>query len=111
MPAGDEEVSFVAVASMAMMGVFCDLSVCVLCLRQDLLESWQQKLSKLPSDRFDVHDLNRRTLSEWETFLAEREPDVTMFHGFHDEVRVRQLSADYLSALVDAVPAGTVIVA
>jgi hypothetical protein len=59
----------------------------------------------------DVLNTNRATLADWKELLGSHAYDVTVLHGANAELRAGHLSLGYVKALVDAVPAGLVVLA
>jgi hypothetical protein len=101
------------VAGIALTAALCNLSVCVLCLTQGMLERWMRRLDEFsaPITLLDVLNTNPATLADWEAFLSGGSYDVVVLHGAQVELQANRLSVGYVKALVDAVPSGLVIVA
>lgn len=113
-PSPGREPNFEEVAGIALMGAaICGQSVCVLCLTQQILERWTCYLeeSSMPVTLLDVLNTNRATLADWTKFLSGQTYDITVLHGVQSELRADHLSVCYVTALVDAVPSGLVVVA
>ncbi len=112
-PARGKHPTFDEVTGIALTGALCGLSVCVLCLTQEMLERWMRRLDEcsVPITLLDVLNTNRATLTDWQALLTSQPYDVTVLHGVQSELQANRLSVGYVKSLVDAVPSGMVIVA
>ena len=109
----DAEPSFDHVARAAATALICDMSVQVLCLTDEQLQRWRRHFShaSVASANLQIRDLNRATLAEWRTAVGQCRPDMTVLAGFHAARHRQEISAEYANALIDAVPAGLVVMA
>ena len=111
-PAPGKQPAFEEVAHIVLTGALCGLSVCIMCLTQEMLERWMHQLHDCPH-RFtllDVLNTNRATLADWKALLRRQSYDVTVLHGVRSEVRARRVAVGYVKGLVDAVSSGLVVV-
>jgi len=110
-PASGKQPAFDEVVDIAFTGAFCGLSVCVVCLTEEMLERWRSRLEDLahPVTLLDVLNTNRATLEDWQTFLSAQTHDITVLHGVQSELSANKTSASYVTALVDAIPSGLVV--
>jgi hypothetical protein len=113
LPTGSQPPNFDQVVQTILAGIMCDLSVGVLCLTQAALDEWLDWPGRLSPSlaRFDVLECDQATLSDWQTFLSSRSYDLTVLHGVCAELQAGRLAAFYVTALIDAVPAGMVVIA
>jgi hypothetical protein len=111
-PAPGKQPTFDEVTSIVLTGACFGLSVCVMCLTQEMLERWMGRLQAHPKSvtLLDVLNTNRATLADWKAFLGSQPHDITVLSGVQSELQAGQLSVGYLKALVEAVPAGLVMV-
>ncbi len=111
-PTSGKQSAFDEVVDIALTGAFCGLSVCVMCLTEEMLERWSSRLEDLshPVTLLDVLDTNRAILEDWQTFLSAQTRDITVLHGVQSELSANRISASYVTALVDAIPSGLVVV-
>ena len=60
--------AFDEVVDIALTGAFGGLSVCVMCLTEEILERWRSRLEDLshPVTLLDVLNTNRATLEDWQ---------------------------------------------
>jgi hypothetical protein len=93
--------------------ITCRFSVGVLCLTETALADWSNWPGRLTPSlaTFDVLDLNQASLADWQSFLSSQSYDLTVLHGVCTELQASVLSTGYVTALVDAAPAGTIILA
>ena len=112
-PGQGKRPTFEEVARVVLTGARCDLSVCVICLSPDTLVRWMAWLETLPGSvtLLDALNTNRATLKDWQTFLQNQTFDLTVLAGVEAELQARRLSVGYVKALVEAAPAGLVMVA
>lgn len=110
-PAPGRRPTFDSVADIVLTGTRFNLSGCVLCLTQEMLDRWQAQLENGPASvtLLDVLNSNQATLEDWQAFLGNHPHDITVFSGALSELEAGRLSAEYLYALVEAVPSGLVI--
>ena len=111
-PAPGQQPSFDDVAGIVLTGALFDLSVCVMCFTQAGLDRWTRRLEEdHPSvTLLDILNTNRATLADWKEFLRTQAYDITVLYGTKPELEANRLSADYVKALVEAVPEGLVMV-
>ncbi len=85
----------------------------VLCLGRESLDRWTGWLERFPNGlpSVEVLDLDQATLADWQHFLRGRGYDTVILHGAYAELRAGRLSTGYLAGLIDAIPAGVVVVA
>jgi hypothetical protein len=104
--------SFEEVTGIIKLAVGFDLSVCVLCLNQPVLERWidWSEEQTEPITLLDILNNNQATLSDWKDFLRNQSYDLTVLAGVKTELEAKRLSAGYVEALVKAVPSGLVMV-
>lgn len=107
------EPSFETVSQAASTAALFKMSVQVLCLTQDQLRQWRRYIATLPAEDFDmqVHDLNRATLTEWQSTVEDKPSDMTVLAGFHAARHRREISTEYANSLIDAVAGGLVVMA
>ena len=112
-PTSGKQPAFDEVVDIALTGAFCGLSVCVMCLTEEMLDRWRSRLEDLshPIILLDVLNTNRATLEDWQAFLNAQTHDVTALHGAQSELNANWISVSYVTALVDAIPSGLVVVA
>ncbi len=112
-PASGKQPTFEEVANIVTVGALCELSVCVMCLSGEMLDYWLERLAHFPRrvTVLDVLNTNRATLKDWQSFLSQQHYDITVLHGAQAELQAGQLAPAYVTRLVEAVPAGLVMVA
>jgi hypothetical protein len=105
--------TFDEIADLVLTNSLCGSSVEVLCLTQELLESWLHWLEQFPATAMlpEVLNANQATLGDWREYLGGQHYDITIFHGHWAELRANRLSVDYVTGLVNAVPTGMVVLA
>lgn len=111
-PVSGREPTFEEVAGIVSLTVRFNMSVCVLCLNQPVLDrwlNWSEKQSK-SIILLDILDDNRATLPDWKAFLHDQTYDLTVLAGVKTEVQAERLSVSYVDALVKAIPSGLVMV-
>lgn len=113
LPTGSQPPTLDEVVQTILAGVMCHLSVGVLCLAHLALDEWLDWPGRLlPSlARFDILDCDQATLSDWQTFLSSQSYDLIVLHGACAEMQAGQLAAHYVTALIDAVPSGVIVIA
>lgn len=111
-PTSGKQPTFDEVVDIALTGAFCGLSVCVMCLTEEMLERWGSRREDFfhPVTLLDVQNANRATLEDWQTFLSAQTHDITVLHGVRSELSANRVSATYVTVLVDAIPSGLVVV-
>ena len=104
---------FSHIADIVRVGIDHDLRTSVLCLRQTDVRRWQRVARETPAaqEQLAVHDLNKRTLSEWCELLAAGSDDLVILAGVHRALARGRIAPDYVTALMDAVNRGTVVLA
>lgn len=107
-PTSGKQSAFDEVVDIALTGAFCGLSVCVMCLTEEMLERWRSRLEDLshPVTLLDVLNTNRATIGDWQTSLSAQTHGTTALHGMQSELSANRISASYVTALVDAIPSG-----
>ncbi len=105
--------TFNDIANLVWVNVLWHKSVAVLCLTQEILNLWQEWLERFPAElpSLEVFDLDSAALSDWQFFLSRQSYDLTVLHGVYTELAADRLSVGYVKALVDAAPAGVVVLA
>ena len=110
-PAPGKQPTFDEVADIVLTGAHFELSSCVLCLAQEMLERWINRLDNSPAPvaLLDVLNTNQATLTDWQMFLRRQVYDITVLSGALAEMQAGRLSPGYVQALVDAIPSGLVM--
>ncbi len=105
--------TFNDIANLVWVNILWHKSVAVLCLTQEILDLWLDWLERFPAElpSLDVLDLDRASLDDWQVFLSRQSYDLTVLHGVYIELAAGRLSVGYVKALVDAAPAGVVVLA
>lgn len=103
----NRRLSFEEVVNIVKVGVRFDLAVGVLCWSRSLQTHWQSQVEQMPL--LEVMDVNKATLPEWRTYLANHPYDILIFHGAQRAQQAGQLSAKYAERLVDSVPVGLLV--
>ncbi len=113
LPCSNASITFEAVANLAWVNILWDKSVGVLCLTEESLAQWTGWLERFPDElpAFDLLDLDQATLADWQKFLSGQAYDLVILHGAYIDLQAGRLSIRYLAGLIDAVPAGVVVVA
>lgn len=111
LPSAGKPPTFNQVVEIVLAGIMCRLSIGVLCLTQAALDDWSNWPGLLTPSlaAFDVLDLNQAALPDWQAFLSSQSYDMTILHGACAELQANALSTAYVTALVNAAPAGTII--
>ncbi len=105
--------AFNDMANLVWVNTLWNMSVGVLCLTQESLDLWTGWLERFPGGlpSLDVLDINQATLEDWRDFLPRQAYDLTILHGAYAELQAGRLAAGYIAALVQAAPAGVVVLA
>jgi hypothetical protein len=105
--------TFDDIANLVWVNVLWHRSAAVLCLSQEVLDFWLHWLERFPAElpALEVLDLDRATLSDWQSFLSRQAYDLTVLHGACAELAADRISAHYVGRLVEAVPGGVVVLA
>lgn len=105
--------TFDDIANLVWVNVLWHKSVAVLCLTHETLDLWLDWLERFPAElpALEVLDLDTATLGDWQLFLSRQSYDLTVLHGVYTELAADRLSVGYVKALVDAAPAGVVVLA
>ena len=113
LPTGGQPPTFDQVLQIVLTGVMCRFSVGVMCLTQAALDDWLDWPGRYSSAmaRFDLLDCDQATLRDWQAFLGSHSYDMIVLHGACAELPAGRLSVRYVTALVDAAPTGTVVLA
>lgn len=113
LPGAGKTPTFNQVVEIVLAGIVCHLSVGVLCLTQAALDDWSNWPGQLAPSlaTFDVLDLNQAALPDWQAFLSRQSYDITILHGACAELQASALSTAYVTALVNAAPAGITVLA
>lgn len=112
-PTGGAPPTFNQIVEIVLAGIMCRLSVGVLCLSQAALDDWSNWPGRLSPSlaRFDVLDGDQAALGDWQAFLSSQSYDMTILHGACAELQADRLATSYVTALVNAVPAGIIVLA
>lgn len=113
LPTTGQAPTFDQLVEIVLAAIACRLSVVVLCLTQAALDDWWNWPGRLAPAlaAFDVLDANQAPLDDWQAFLSSQSYDLTVLHGVCAELQASVLSTGYVTALVDATPAGTIVLA
>jgi len=113
LPTTENQRTFEEIAGMILMDALLGSSVCVVCLTDELLARWLKRLDgyDVPITLLDALNSNWATLTDWRAFLGGQPHDVTLLHGVMAEMKANRLSLGYVKHLVEAVPAGLVVIA
>jgi len=60
---------------------------------------------------FDLLDLNEAPLTAWQNFLGQQPYALTILHSACAELAAGRVTVSYIMALVNALPAGLVVIA
>jgi hypothetical protein len=108
---GRKSPTFFDIAYLVWVNTLWDMSVGVLCLTQETLDLWDIWLKQFPDELplLDLFDINQATLADWQAFLNGQAYDTTILHGACVELQAGRLSVDYITTLIEAAPAGVVV--
>lgn len=103
---------FAEVASLILVSLFSGLTVRIVCLTQEYYNRWQVWLNCIPTNagHLELFEANQATLKDCVEFLTEHPGDIVVLHGACTELWTHQISTAYVSALVETVPDGIVMV-
>lgn len=87
--------------------------VAVLCLRKSLFRRWQRYLNEraFTVPRLDLLDAYAASIPDWNSFLAQHDYDIAIFHGIRVVLESRALALDDAERLVNATSAGLIVLA
>ena len=129
MPAPGRQPTFDDVVNIALVGAQCDLAVQVLCLRHTLFRRWQRRLeTPVHADRaaplsatafpfppgtqaIRLQEISAYTLPELCHQLRQTPQDLVILSGFQRALARGAIAPDYVTALLEAAPTGTTILA
>ena len=113
LPSAGTPPTFNQIVEILLAAMVCRLSVGVLCLTQAAMDDWSNWPGRLALSlaAFDLLDLNQAPLADWQAFLSSQSYDITVLHGACAELQANALSTGYVTALVEAAPAGTIVLA
>lgn len=111
-PRPGQQHTFAEVASLVLVSLFTGLTVRIVCLTQESYDHWLVWLNCIPANAglLELFDANQATLKDCVEFLTEHPGDIVVLHGACTELWPHQISTAYVSALVETVPDGIVMV-
>jgi len=112
-PAPGRVPSFDGVFSLAVTSALFDQEVLVICMTEQVLTSWRLRLQQRarPVEGLALLDGRYAWSANWRAFFYSRAYDVTVLHGVHSALQDQSLPLSYTERLVDAVPAGLIVLA
>jgi hypothetical protein len=112
-PAPGSIPSFDGVFSLALTSALLDGTVLVICMTEQVLTSWRRRLQQhaRPVEGLALLDGRYAWSANWRAFFHSRAYDVTVLHGIRSGLQDQSLPLSYAERLVDAVPAGLIVLA
>ena len=105
--------SFDQVFGLALVGAHFDQAVLVIYMTEQVLNGWQCRLEERagPVDGLDLLDGRFAWSVDWKAFFGSKRYDVIVLHGVLSALQTLSLPFSYVKRLVEAVPAGLVVLA
>lgn len=112
-PATDAIPSFDNVFASALTSALFDQSVVVICMTEELLTDWRQRLQERarPVEGLTLLDGRCGWSADWRAFFHTRSYDITVLHGIHRALQDHDLPLSYARRLAYAVPRGLIVLA
>lgn len=112
-PAAGAIPSFDKVFSLAVTSVLFDHVVLVICMTEEVLTDWQQRLQERgrPVEGLTLIDGRYGWSTDWRAFFRAWRYDLIVLHGIHRALEDQDLPPSYVKRLTDAVPSGLIVLA
>ena len=105
--------TFEQVFGLALVGAHFEQSVLVIYMTERALNGWHDRLEEQarPVDGLDLLDGRFAWSVDWRAFFGRKRYDVIVLHGVLSALQTLSLPFSYVKRLVEAVPAGLVVLA
>ncbi len=112
-PAAGVVPGFDNVFSLALTAALFDQAVLVICMTDEAMMGWQQRLAERgrPVEGLTLLDGRFAWSVNWRAFFRMKCYDITVLHGIHAALADQTVPRSYADRLVDAVPAGLIVLA
>jgi hypothetical protein len=112
-PAPSSTPRFEGVFSLAVTSALLGQTVLVICMTEQVLTDWEQRLRMRPRpiERLELVDGRRAWSAEWRALLCKRHHDVTVLHGVRSALQDQSLPVSHAKLLVSALPAELIVLA
>lgn len=103
---------FEEITHLILISLCVDLTIKIVSFTEENLAQWQIWLNSFSpnANLLELFDANQATLEDCVEFLSRYPGDVVVFHGACSELWANQVSVGYLATLIEAVPAGVVMI-
>ena len=105
--------SFDDVFGLAVTSALFDQTVLVICTTEQVLTNWRRRLQERarPVAGLELLDGQFAWSANWRAFFCSRSYEITVLHGLRSAFQDQSLPLSYTRRLVDAVPAGLIVLA